>query len=515
MEFINAGITFDGSGVQAGMKEAADAIKKGGEEIGKAAGDAATKSDFAFKSLTQAYRQTAKDAQLLAETQGINSQAFLDAAAKAGQYKNRLDDVNLAVNALSADKPVLQATLNLAQGLAGGIAAAQGAMALFGGKSKEVDEALKKVQGSLALLQGLQAVAGLADAWGAFSVVLKTNVIPALLTTRGILMTTGIGAIVAVVGYLAYKWVEEAEAQEKATEAHKKFLEEHFKGAVFAQETQTMLTEAEADSLDKRLTLQNQANLKSQTELTQSFSKKEISQQQYNSRMLALEKLNASKLKDIRSQWQKEHPVAPNVKTKNTQFTEIQRTFSDGNIIPPLKLDGVNLAMTQIKGITKEFSALQNFVQVVGDEFERVFKEQIGGALEQFGTLVGEKMAGAEVSFGEAGLRFVAAIAGTVGKGLIAMGIPMLAAVTTAGEGLALIGAGTALMALSGAMGAMASSNKSSSVGSSSGGSGGFTGASGGVFQPQTSFFSATGVLYGNDMLLAIQKSNQKMQRVK
>ena len=189
MEFINAGITFDGSGVQAGMKDAADAIKKGGEEIGKAANDAATKSDFAFKSLTQAYRQTNKDAQLLAETQGVNSKAFLDAAAKAGQYKNRLDDVNLAVNALAADKPVLQSTLNLAQGIAGGFAAAQGAMALFGGKSKEVDEALKKVQGSLALLQGLQAVAGLADAWAAFSIVLKTQVIPALMTTRGILIT--------------------------------------------------------------------------------------------------------------------------------------------------------------------------------------------------------------------------------------------------------------------------------------------------------------------------------------
>jgi hypothetical protein len=159
MEFINAGISFDSSGIQAGMKEAATAIVKGGEEIGNAAQGAATKSDFAFKSLAQAYRQSSKDAQYLAETQGITSSAFLEAATKAGQYKNKLDDVKLAVNALGADKPVLQSTLNLAQGIAGGFAAAQGAMALFGGKSKEVDEALKKVQGSLALLQGLQAVA--------------------------------------------------------------------------------------------------------------------------------------------------------------------------------------------------------------------------------------------------------------------------------------------------------------------------------------------------------------------
>ena len=92
----------------------------------------------------------------------------------------------------------------------------------------------------------------------------------------------------------------------------------------------------------------------------------------------------------------------------------------------------------------------------------------------------------------------------------------MIGAIATAGEGFALIAAGTALMALSGAVGASAGSGgKSSSVGSASGG-GGYSGASaGGTFQPQTSFFSATGILYGNDMLLAIQKSNQKMQRVK
>jgi len=225
MEFINAGISFDSSGIQAGMKEAATAIVKGGEQIGNAAQGAATKSDFAFKSLAQAYRQTSKDAQFLAETQGINSKAFLDAAVQAGQYKNKLDDINLVIGALGADKPVLQATLNLAQGIAGGFAAAQGAVAMFGGKSKEVDEALKKVNGSLALLQGLTALTGLPDAWKGFATTLNTKVIPALTTTRGLMMTMGIGALVVAVGFLANAWMNAAEKQEKAIQAQKDLKE--------------------------------------------------------------------------------------------------------------------------------------------------------------------------------------------------------------------------------------------------------------------------------------------------
>ena len=40
----------------------------------------------------------------------------------------------------------------------GGFAAAQGAIALFGGESKELEETLVKVNGALALLNGVQSV---------------------------------------------------------------------------------------------------------------------------------------------------------------------------------------------------------------------------------------------------------------------------------------------------------------------------------------------------------------------
>jgi hypothetical protein len=511
MEFINAGITFDGSGIQAGMKDAADAIKKGGDEIGKAAETAATKSDFAFKSLAQAYRQTSKDAQYLAETQGINSKAFLEAATKAGQYKNKLDDVKLAVDALGADKPVLQSTLNLAQGIAGGFAAAQGAMALFGGKSKEVDEALKKVQGSLALLQGLQAVAGLADAWAAFSVVLKTSVIPALMTTRGILMTTGIGAIAVVVGYLAMKWYEEANAEEEATKKHKEFLEAHFKDAQFAQETQTLLTNAQADSLKKRLALQDQANLKEQTDLTQKFKNNEITQLQYNSRMQALEISNQAKLAEIRTNWAKEHPTVSNIVRKETQIQEIQgRGFFQMPTFAPEKLPPI-IGDNFLQDTGKRFNSLKQLAFDVSDEIGDKFKDLAQNKLAEVGTMIGQSLMGAETDLTKSAWGIVSAFATVLGQSFISIGTLSLAAGNYA-KGAAMIAAGVGIMAIAGAAGAASSGGSSGS----SAGAGGYNGATGaGTFQPQTSFFSATGILYGNDMLLAIQKSNQKMQRVK
>lgn len=513
MEFINAGITFDGSGVQAGMKDAADAIKKGGQEIGKAATDAATKSDFAFKSLAQAYRQTNKDAQYLAETQGINSQAFLDAAAKAGEYKNKLDDVNLAVNALSAEKPVLQATLNLAQGIAGGIAAAQGAMAMFGGKSKEVDEALKKVQGSMALLQGLQAAANLEDAWKGFAIVLQTKVIPALMTTRGILITTGIGAIAAVVGYLAYKWIEEKNAQEEATKAHKEFLDAHFKGAAFDLETQRILIEATADSLKKRKDLETNSYQKELLELGQQMAKKEITVKQFNSRHEALTKQHNANLDKIQKDWDKEHQfVMPDAKV--FQEIKVKRSLlPTDKMTPPRHLEGLGNVRVELGKITKEFETFGEMTKEVIDDVKQKFNDFAVNGFAQFGEAIGQQLMGAQGSIEKAAWGIVSSFASIVGKTMITIGTTALIGGNP--TGLAMIGAGVAIMAIAGAASAAGAAGGSSG-GSGGGGGGGYSGASaGGTFQPQPSFFSATGILYGNDMLLAIQKSNQKMQRVK
>ena len=69
-----------------------------------------------------------------------------------------MDDLNATIKYFSNDVKNLQGLTNIAQGIAGGFAIAQGSMALFGAESKNVEKALLKVQSAMAILQGIESV---------------------------------------------------------------------------------------------------------------------------------------------------------------------------------------------------------------------------------------------------------------------------------------------------------------------------------------------------------------------
>lgn len=120
---------------------------KGNDSVGKAAEKT--------KSLKTQLRE------LKAELASGNlvGKAFDDAATKAGQLEDAIKDVAQRVNNLSSDTQKLDGFLDVAQGITGGFAAAQGAMALFGNENEDVQKQLVKIQGAVALLNGVQAVA--------------------------------------------------------------------------------------------------------------------------------------------------------------------------------------------------------------------------------------------------------------------------------------------------------------------------------------------------------------------
>lgn len=132
------------------------------------------------------------------------SKEFRELAAVAGDLKDRIGDAKDAIAAFTPEGK-FAAIANAASGIASGFQAAQGAMALFGGESKEVEKVLLKVQAATAVAQGLQGVAGLGDAMGNMRNVLK-SVVSGLGTLRGALIATGIGAIAVAVGTLAANW---------------------------------------------------------------------------------------------------------------------------------------------------------------------------------------------------------------------------------------------------------------------------------------------------------------------
>ena len=87
------------------------------------------------------------------------SEAFQQAANKAGELKHKLDEINQAVKGASADfGDMLSNATQVTNGIIGGFTAAQGAMNLFGMESENVTKAIAKLQSMMAIGQGVAQI---------------------------------------------------------------------------------------------------------------------------------------------------------------------------------------------------------------------------------------------------------------------------------------------------------------------------------------------------------------------
>ena len=166
-----------------------------------------------FKNLKQELRSIENELNRMAESGETGSSAFKKLQQRAGEVKDQLGDTKQAIKALSSDTFKLDAFAQGAQGIAGGFAAAQGALALFGSENKQVEEAIKKTQGAMALLQGVTAITNVLQkesalrlaisttAQGAYTAVVGAST-GAMKLFRLALASTGIGALVVGLGLL-------------------------------------------------------------------------------------------------------------------------------------------------------------------------------------------------------------------------------------------------------------------------------------------------------------------------
>ena len=129
------------------------------------------KTANSVSSLRQQVREATAQAVLLAQKYGDLDPRAIAAAQSAAKLKEELSDVNARINALNPEAK-FTAIAQLAGGIAGAFTAAQGALALFGAESEDVQKALLKVQGALALSQGINQVLGLKDAFSNLRAVL-------------------------------------------------------------------------------------------------------------------------------------------------------------------------------------------------------------------------------------------------------------------------------------------------------------------------------------------------------
>jgi hypothetical protein len=166
--------------------------------------------------------------QLKAEMAGleIGSAEFTKMAQRAGQLEDAIGDANAAVKAFNPEAK-FQAFAGVLGGVANGFSAAQGAMALFGSESEDINKIMMQTQGAIALATGVNGLLGMKDAFIILGNVIKTQVVSAFATMRAAIMSTGIIALVAVIGTLIYSWMQEKEANEEATKELKRFGEEN------------------------------------------------------------------------------------------------------------------------------------------------------------------------------------------------------------------------------------------------------------------------------------------------
>lgn len=122
-------------------------------------------------------------------------------------------DMNELVRYSAADLGEQIATVNrLATGLASGFGAVQGAIAIFGSESETVEKTMVRLQGVIALVQGLQGLEGLSKDIKAASIQFRsaTTAVKGFITglsgIKKALLATGLGILVVVIGEVIANW---------------------------------------------------------------------------------------------------------------------------------------------------------------------------------------------------------------------------------------------------------------------------------------------------------------------
>ena len=192
------------------------------------------------KSLKAELRELKQELAAMELRGEAGSKKFKEMSQRAGELTDQIGDTNAQIKALASDTKMFDALISGAQGLTGGFVAAQGAVAMFAGENEDLEKILIKVNGAMAILQGLQAVAETLNKDSALSVILLSRARQAdtvateaqtgatILQTvamngasvaakllRFSLSAIGLGLIISLIAYLVANWDKLKASMEK------------------------------------------------------------------------------------------------------------------------------------------------------------------------------------------------------------------------------------------------------------------------------------------------------------
>ena len=160
--------------------------------------------DADVKPLKKQLREATLELQEARQKFGELSDEAVLAAQKVANIRDEIQGANEAAQLFDPGAR-FQALTNAASTAAGGIAAAQGALALFGGESEDVEKALLKVQSAMALSQGLSQLKDIGKV-GDELILSFRGLTAGANGFKKALISTGIGALVVAVGLLVAYW---------------------------------------------------------------------------------------------------------------------------------------------------------------------------------------------------------------------------------------------------------------------------------------------------------------------
>jgi hypothetical protein len=164
-------------------------------------------TDKATKSLKAQLKEATLEVQKLADEFGATSKEVIEASKRAADLKDRIEDANDSILAFKGEG-AFNATAKALGSVASGFSAVEGAIVLAGGQSEEFQETMLKLQGAMALAQGLE---GLEDAGRSFK-QLGAVAKNALAGIRTGIAATGIGVLLVALGAVVAYWDDIKEA---------------------------------------------------------------------------------------------------------------------------------------------------------------------------------------------------------------------------------------------------------------------------------------------------------------
>ena len=153
---------------------------------------------------------------------GEFSPEAIKAEKALAQARDRMEDFNDRVAAVNPDK---FAQINtVVQGVARGFQAAQGAMALFGSESEDLQKTMVKLQGAMALAEGLEGLGKIQQQFTAIFTNVVSGAKKAFAAIKAGIGSTGIGLLVVALGSIVAYWDEIKEAVSGVSDEQKELL---------------------------------------------------------------------------------------------------------------------------------------------------------------------------------------------------------------------------------------------------------------------------------------------------